>query len=110
MADLQIETRGGGSGIVTLALSGEFDLAGIERFEAALVPAESEAPEVIVVDLTGLVFMDSSGLRALVLADRRARKAGRRLAIVPGATPVRRVFEITQLDEELDLIDSASSL
>jgi anti-sigma B factor antagonist len=64
----------------------------------------------LLVDLSGLHFMDSSGLRALVMADQRAKKAGRRLAIVPGPPAVRRVFEITQLEGRLDLIENASSL
>ena len=107
---MQIETRGDADGVVNVVLSGEFDLAGIELFDAAISSLEGQGAATIVVDLTGLRFMDSSGLRALVLADRRARKAERRFAIVPGPPPVRRVFEITQLDEELDLIDSPSAL
>jgi anti-anti-sigma regulatory factor len=49
-------------------------------------------------------------LRALVMADHRARRAQRRLAIVPGPPAVRRVFEITQLDGRLDLVESASAV
>jgi anti-sigma B factor antagonist len=109
VADLLIETRDD-NGAVVVALAGEFDLAGIQRFEAELGRLEAESPEVLVVDLTGLEFMDSSGLRALVMADQRARKAERRLAIVPGPPAVRRVFEITALDDRLDLVDSASGL
>jgi anti-anti-sigma factor len=93
-----------------IALSGEFDLAGVQEFEAVLKKRESQAPAVVVVDLNGLQFMDSSGLRALVMADQRATQAGRRLAIVPGPTVVRRVFEITQLEERLDLVESVSSI
>jgi anti-anti-sigma factor len=109
MPDLKIDPRREGS-VATLALAGEFDLAGIEQFESAISAVEAEDPDVIVVDLTDIRFMDSSGLRALVMADRRARKAERRLAIVPGPRTVRRVFEITQLDEALDLIENASAL
>lgn len=109
MAELTIETREEADAAI-LSLSGEFDLAGIEKFERELRKLEAAAPAVLVVDLSGLAFMDSSGLRALVLADRRAQKAGRRLAIVPGQPAVRRVFEITQLDGRLDLVESASAL
>src|SRR5207247_2497768 len=77
---------------------GEFDLAGVEHFESVLAKVEAESPQVVVIDLTDLEFMDSSGLRALVMADRRARKAGRRLALVPGPRPVRRVCELSQVD------------
>jgi anti-sigma B factor antagonist len=109
VADLEIETREEGRATV-IALSGEFDLAGVQMFEAALGKLEAAAPEVLLVDLGGLQFMDSSGLRALVMAHERAKKAGRRLAIVPGPPGVRRVFEITQLDARLDFVESAAEL
>lgn len=109
MADLEIAVREDG-GTTVMALSGEFDLAGVESFERELGKLEADGPEILVVDLDGLGFMDSSGLRALVMADQRAKNAGRRFAIVPGPPSVRRVFEITQLDDRLDLVDSAASL
>jgi anti-anti-sigma factor len=109
VADLRIDTRAD-DGVAVVALSGEFDLAGVERFDAELRRLEAESPGVLVVDLTELQFMDSSGLRALVMADHRARRAQRRLAIVPGPPAVRRVFEITQLDDRLDLVESASAV
>jgi anti-anti-sigma factor len=95
---------------VQLVLAGEFDLAALPQFEDAIAAAEAGAPAAIVIDLSGLTFMDSSGLRALVTGDERARNAGRRLAIVPGPPPVRRVFEITQLDGKLDLVEDASAV
>jgi anti-sigma B factor antagonist len=109
VADLRIDTRDD-DGVAVVALNGEFDLAGVERFDAELRRLEAESPGVLVVDLTELQFMDSSGLRALVMADHRARRAQRRLAIVPGPPAVRRVFEITQLDGRLDLVESASAV
>jgi anti-anti-sigma factor len=109
MAELEIDTRKEG-GVVQVALTGEFDLAGLPRFEERIAAVESELPDAIVIDLTGLRFMDSSGLRALVTADDRARRQQRRLAIVPGPPDVRRVFEITKLDTRLDLVDNASAV
>lgn len=93
-----------------MVLAGEFDLAALPQFEDAIAAVEAGSPAAIVVDLSGLSFMDSSGLRALVTADERAHAAGRRLAIVPGPPPVRRVFEITQLDSKLDLVEDASAV
>jgi anti-sigma B factor antagonist len=109
MADLRIESRDA-NGVTYVTLGGEFDLAGVEQFDSAVRKLEANAPQTLVIDLSTLDFMDSSGLRALVMADQRARQVGRRLAIVPGPPSVRRVFEITQLDDRLDLIDSASAL
>jgi anti-anti-sigma factor len=106
---LSIETHSDG-GVAHMVLAGEFDLAALPQFEDAIAAVEAEGPAAIVVDLSGLTFMDSSGLRALVTADERARNAARRLAIVPGPPPVRRVFEITQLDKKLDLVEDASAV
>ena len=58
-------------------------------------------------DLSKLVFLDSTGLRCLVTADERARAAGRRVVIVRGPDPVQRVFSITRLEERLDMVDDA---
>lgn len=103
MPELVVETRSE-QGRVVLELRGELDMAGVANFERELAAAEAEAPAELVVDLDGLRFMDSSGLRALVAADDRARREGRTLSIVPGPPAVRRVFEITQLDARLNLV------
>ena len=108
MADFGIETRIDGD-VAHLVLTGEFDLAGVQQFQEAIAKAEAQQPKALLIDLGGLSFMDSSGLRALVMAEERARAAQRRLAIVPGPPHVRRVFEITQLEQRLHLIDDASS-
>jgi anti-anti-sigma factor len=54
--------------------------------------------------MRGLEFMDSSGLRLVVLADMRARETGRRFALVRGPETVHRVFEITRMSERLDFV------
>jgi anti-anti-sigma factor len=109
MADFRIEARDQ-DGVTHVALAGAFDLAALEQFESAVGKLEGVQPAAMVIDLSELTFMDSSGLRALVMADQRARSAGRRLAIVPGPPTIRRVFEITQLQGRLDLIESPSAL
>ncbi|MFL5841235.1 MAG: STAS domain-containing protein [Thermoleophilaceae bacterium] len=109
MTAFTIQTRSD-EGVTHMVLAGEFDLAALPQFEDAIAAVEAGRPAAIVVDLSGLSFMDSSGLRALVTADERAHAAGRRLAIVPGPPPVRRVFEITQLDSKLDLVEDASAV
>ena len=57
-------------------------------------------------DLRGLEFMDSSGLRLVVMADMRAREAGRRFALVRGGDTVHRVFEITRMSERLEFVNA----
>jgi anti-sigma B factor antagonist len=90
--------------LVTLA--GELDLSGAWILEQELGRlSDEESPEEVVLDLRGLEFMDSSGLRLVVMADSQAREAGRRLLLVPGAQPVQRVFEITRMNERLTFVD-----
>ncbi len=109
MTDLTvtISERPGG---VQLALAGELDMASAAKLEEELAAVEERQPALLVVDLRPLTFMDSSGLRALVAADNRAREQGRRLALIRGGERVQRVFTITRLDERLEIVDDGESL
>jgi anti-anti-sigma factor len=95
---------------VHVRLAGELDLATVPRLDDELKAVEDAGPEVVLVDLQGLSFMDSSGLRALLAADARAREAGRRLVLVRGDERVQRVLSITRLDERLEIVDSADAV
>lgn len=97
------------AGRPTLAVRGELDIAGVEGFETALAQAESEQPPVLVIDLREVTFLDSSGLRTLLSADRRAKTDGRRLVLVPGPEAVHRVFEVALLDRRLTFVAAPES-
>jgi anti-sigma B factor antagonist len=103
---LAFETTTNGT-VAVVAPTGELDLSGAAVLEAELDRLAAE-PELgtIVLDLRGLEFMDSSGLRLIVMADMRAREAGRRFALVKGTDTVHRVFEITRMSERLDFVAS----
>lgn len=96
--------------VARLVLQGELDIATSPQAEAELRRLEGEGAATIVLDLRGLTFMDSTGLRLLVAADARARESGHRLAIVRGPGPVHRVLEITGLHSRLDLVDDPAEL
>jgi anti-sigma B factor antagonist len=97
-------------GAAHVHLRGELDLSSAERVERELERVESERPELIVLDLSGLTFLDSTGLRLIVTADQRARQSDRRLAVIKGPATVQRVFSITKLDERLTMVDDESEL
>jgi anti-sigma B factor antagonist len=84
-----------------IALAGELDMAGAAALERELAGVDAHA---VVIDLRGLGFMDSSGLRALAVAAQRLQQAGRRFALVPGAAQVMRVFDITRMRERLEFV------
>ena len=84
-----------------VSLTGELDYAGAATLERELAGLEEST---VVVDLRGLGFMDSSGLRTLAVAALRAQDAGRRFALVPGVARVMRVFDVTRMRERLDFV------
>lgn len=89
----------------TIALAGELDLATAERVERELRRVESTDARSIVVDLSALAFMDSTGIRILVAADRRSRADSERLALRRGPAAVQRVIELTGLTDLLPFMD-----
>lgn len=109
MPPLELSTDGSGQ-TVRLALHGELDISSAAAAEAALAELEKDRPEHIVLDLRALEFMDSTGLRAVVHADVRAREQGRRLTVVRGPAPVQRVFDVTGIAERLDIVDDLAAL
>lgn len=105
--DVQTEDR---NGHIHIVLRGELDLSTVGKVQDELRKVEKSAPDLVVVDLSKLTFLDSTGLRCLVTADERARDEGRRVVIVRGPEPVQRVFSITRLEERLEIVDDASAL
>ena len=91
-----------------VTLRGELDLSTAEKVELELHRIEQTGTKLVVLDLSALTFLDSTGLRLIVGADQRARQSDRRLAVVRGPATVQRVFTITKLDERLEMVDSAS--
>ena len=88
-----------------VVLTGELDISTATRLEDELRRVEADGPELIVLDLQALSFMDSTGLRLLISADARAREGSRRLAIVQGNEMVQRVMRLTRLDERLTIVE-----
>jgi anti-anti-sigma factor len=54
--------------------------------------------------------MDSSGLRAILTADARARDQGRRLVVIRGSENIQRLFAVTRLDERMEIVDDPSQV
>jgi anti-sigma B factor antagonist len=105
--DVSTEDR---NGLVHVALIGELDLSTVAKVQEELRRVEVDSPATLVVDLSKLTFLDSTGLRCIVTADERAREEGRRIVIVRGPDAVQRVFAITRLDDRLEMVDDVSSI
>ena len=85
-----------------LKVFGEFDMTGVLRVEPELGRLlESGDVDSVLLDLSGLNFIDSTGLGVIIDLDQRARRGEFELSIVPGPRHVQRVFEVTMLSESL---------
>jgi anti-anti-sigma factor len=83
-------------------LLGELDLAGCDLTEQALLTAEQSDAKSILVDIDGLEFIDSHGLRILLRAQRRDEEAGGgRLRLTRGSGHVAELLRLTAMDQTL---------
>lgn len=82
-------------GVAEIELRGELDLASAPALEAELSNVERGDPRRIVIDLAGLGFIDSTGLRLLLQTQARASEQSRKLLLRPGGPAVQRVLAVT---------------
>jgi anti-sigma B factor antagonist len=81
---------------VTLELHGELDMASTERFEQSAAEVVEAQRGHVVIDLRGLRFIDSSGIRGVLRVQSLLPETAR-LELIPGPPAVQRVFELTGL-------------
>jgi anti-anti-sigma factor len=106
---LQVDARSEQDRIV-LHLTGELDLASSSIFERALADPALAAAPLVVLDLDDLKFVDSTGLRIILMAHEAARGRGQEFAITPGSPQVQRLLSITSVAEHMRVIASPDDL
>jgi anti-anti-sigma factor len=87
----------------TVAVRGEVDLATAAELEAFVRSALDDAPDGVVLDLSQLTFIDSSGLRALVALAKDAESRGTTLALRSLPRHAQRVLELTGLGDWFEI-------
>jgi anti-anti-sigma factor len=99
-----------GDDVVVLDLLGALDLAAREEAAIALANVVSEAPRVIVVNLQGLSYMDSTGLHCLLRAKSLADAVGTRMAVLNGSGAPHRLLALTRMDDVIEVVDDLAQL
>lgn len=96
----------------TLVLGGELDIASAVTLHGAVarVRANGAAASAITLDLSGLIFIDSTGLAEIILTGQLCERDGYEFALIPGPRAVQRLFELTGLIEALPFIVSKREL
>lgn len=98
-----IEVSESGTSLV-LRIGGELDAASRTSIEPEVMAATMSASSVII-DLDAMTFCDSSGIAMFIAAHENAKARATALAIRHVRPPVRRVFEIANLDSLIELIE-----
>ncbi len=89
----------------TVELSGELDLAGAPGVEEELKRIEATDAGVIVLDLSRLTFIDSTGIRLVVSAHARSRADANRLTLLRGPAAVQRAFQMSGVEQLVPFAD-----
>jgi anti-sigma B factor antagonist len=99
---MQIEiTSNSDSQVITV--SGEVDLATSPELDVAIIGALESGTQSLVIDLSDVSFMDSSGLGVIVRGLKRCREADKDLDLVISNERVLKVFGITGLDQVIPI-------
>jgi anti-sigma B factor antagonist len=88
-----------------LALEGELDVAKAADAQKRMLRLDLRRGAQLVLDLSELTFMDSTGIRVILQAEQYARMHGAELVILRPPDDVMRVLELVGLDEQLDFVD-----
>ncbi len=92
----------------TVTLAGELDIATVPRVEEAIEATLTGEVQQLTVDLSGLGFVDSSGLRLFIVLDQRAAEQGWELRLLRPDAQVLTVFRVSGVEENLPFVEDAS--
>ncbi len=104
---LQLSTKSLPAGATVVSVAGELDLATVAAFEAEL--ATLVRHDRVIVDLTDCTFLDSSALRALVVAHRAATEEGGTFSLAAPTPAIRRVLEVASIDRVIAVADAVDA-
>jgi anti-sigma B factor antagonist len=103
--DLGTDLDRPGPGVAVLAVRGEIDSLTTPTLQTAVAELLAGPEHRLVIDLSGVSFLASSGLAVLIRAAQEAAERGARLRLVGTGRPVRRPLEVTGSDQLFDLFN-----
>lgn len=107
--DFACVTRAEGPGVTRVTLRGELDVTSASQLEDALSEPARGCVAVILY-LSELTFMDSTGLHTILSAHARLHEAYCRLVLIAGCQQVQRIFEITGAERQLEFVNASDAV
>lgn len=104
---LQVSTEQSGAATVVSAV-GELDLHTAPMLQEHLDRAVQSQDGLIVVDLTAVDFMDSTGLSVIVSAVASMRPSGRELRVASSSDRITKVFTLTGIDQQVGIFETVA--
>lgn len=101
---LRVDAWRSQDGTLRVRLDGDLDIYSAADLHNRLREAEAGCIDVVI-DLSGLSFIDCAGLHQIVEAERRARLRGGRLTLIDGPPSVHRLFTLTGLESEFEFAE-----
>jgi anti-sigma B factor antagonist len=96
---MSLTSHPAGSGPSVLPLEGEIDLHVSPGIAVSLYEMIAKQPAQLLIDLSGVTYVDSSGLAVFIEAMQRVAKYGGKFGLVGMQQTVRSIFEISRLDQ-----------
>lgn len=107
MAELTIRRTELANDWISLSVRGEIDLATVDQLEEAVAEVVNNGDSHLVVDLTETSFMDSTGLKALLVTDQKLNESGRSFAIAVSPGPIARLVDLSGV-QSLNVVSDVS--
>lgn len=97
-------------GTIVLVLVGDLDMSSSPQVRNALVPLFRKTPSHIVVDLSGVPYIDSSGIATFVEGLQLSRKGGVRFTLAGATTAVESIFDLAYLKDVFEMVPDVNGL
>jgi anti-sigma B factor antagonist len=106
---VEMEIAGLENGLTKIVLTGRLDTPGVDRIEARFVASVVPASKSAIVDISGVEFIASMGIRMFIAVARSLALRNAKLALYGAQTMVSDVFESVSLKEIIPIVDSETA-
>ncbi len=94
---------------VVAAAAGKIDLSNSDGFQAALSASLAKARASLILDMSGIDYMSSAGLRALMIVHKAAKAANKNFAVAALQPLVAEIFTITKFNQVFSVFDTVGA-